>query len=350
MRRFILAVTLSLSASFAYSQPQFERIEIDPVARARTERERERERDPEYQKSLEAVRCAFGMCKATPLRPYRPGRLVPPENIWDTPSRGKNRLIDLPEDSPFRRRLTSSLSQSLHLDNEIIAAMVRRVMVDADLQTLNRDHPEIRSLRIEYDPVGPNRYRVYDGQLLPVYEAKDVGEIVARACDELDQGKSSVVIGFEGFSEKDKRAFATEFSVQSELHSGKAEAWSPTVTTDRDLLALYRAEGMKLEGVIVDKPMPQWWRVRSRFTNGVRNLWVQTWLTGSQYMKEFTAFLFRSESTNSSQSAEQAVERSRRQLLTNHPELSERQIFLGIRQEIRQSHLGEVLRRKREAA
>jgi len=348
MRRFILASILSLCASFSYGFPQFERIEIDRNADARKYESAERERDPEYQKRMGAARCAFGMCKTYPWQADHSKTLILSNRLWETPSQRKRNLVDLATDSSLKKKPGSSLRRNIYIGDQSFTAMWNRATADAELETVNRDHPEILSLRIQHDPEGTNRYGLYDGQPLPVHEGSDIGEIVARACDELDRGKSGVVMGFAGFSEKEGRAFAAEFSVQNELHNGKAAAWSSIVGADGELLALYRTAGMKLDGVILDKPQAGWWRVRSRFTNGLRFLWVQTWLSGRQYLKEFVASVFRS--TSSLRSPEQAVGLSKRQLIANHPEFTEQQIYLGIRQEIRQSHLGEVLRREREAA
>jgi hypothetical protein len=37
------------------------------------------------------------------------------------------------------------------------------------------------------------------------------------------------------------------------------------------------------------------------------------------------------------------VERTKRQIMRNHPELSEQQVFIEIRKEIRQTQIGELL-------
>jgi len=234
------------------------------------------------------------------------------------------------------------------LDSKSVLSIVDRAAADFDLEKLNREHPTIRSVRIEYQPENLARYSVYDGQS-PPYAGNDLGEIVERLNDQLDQGKSAIAIGFAGFTEKQARAFTTDLSVQQELLHG-SRAWLPLASAGAELLGLYRGTGMNLECMILTQVKDErehltWWRARMRFTDGNRSFWVQAWLRTRRLFSEFVSTFSKvySSPTESHWSAEQAVEHTKRQLMSNHPELSEQQIYLEIRKEIRQTQIGELL-------
>ena len=219
----------------------------------------------------------------------------------------------------------------------------------SELISLNAAHPEARWLTIEYQPGTSDRFTLRDERGLAAASGNDPGDMVGHAIEKIGKTRAGVVIGFKGFTEKEIHAFSAELNVKQELRDGST-AWRPILNADGNLRGLYQERGMKIDGVILDQPRQGWWRARARFSNANRTLWVRTALASAGHLKEYVASLLRSNSSGINQSAQEMVEKSKRQLMGNHPELTEKQIYMSIREEIRQSHLGEMASRRQEAA
>jgi hypothetical protein len=207
---------------------------------------------------------------------------------------------------------------------------------------------------MEYQPdVLAQRYVVYDGEPGNIYAGNDLSQAIQRLNEQLDQGKSSVVMEFAGFSYKEGRAFKTELSVQQELISN-GSAWIPLAAASQDLLERYRHPGMTLETMILTKgdtgERNNGRRAMLELSDGKRNLWVQMRFAhrflADKFMGTFLGtFLeqFLPGQAKSTWSVSQALQRTRRQLKANHPELSDRQIDMDLRNEIGNTGLGELL-------
>jgi hypothetical protein len=216
-----------------------------------------------------------------------------------------------------------------------------------ELKHLNAEHPEAAWLTIEYRPGSLDRFYIWDESGMPTL-GNDASDVIGQAIDKVGKAGARVVIGFKGFQQKEIDAFSAELNVKQELQDGSTP-WRPILNTDGSLRGLYQERGTKVDGVILDQTSG-WWRARARFSNSDRKLWVQTLLANAQYLKEYVASLLLSNSNDRSQSAQEMVEKSKRQLMVNNPGLTEKQIYMNIREEIEQSHLGEMPRRREEAA
>jgi hypothetical protein len=219
------------------------------------------------------------------------------------------------------------------------------------LSRLNRENPDIQRVKIECQPEDfVHRYVVYNGEPGPViYEGNHVGELIGRLHDRLDRDGRAIVMEIKGFTEKEERAFTTEFSVQHAL-IGDGSFWTPS-TAGKDVPEDYRSPAIKLERVIVTKDVSGgehkgWWGNVMEFSLGIRELWVRVWFDKRSLNEEFLGTYLERLLPNRGLvggSAEQLVERSRKQLKANHPELRDRQMRIDIRNEFGNTGLGELL-------
>ena len=363
MRRLVFVLVLAFLASPSLSLAQLGEVRIEP----RPEPGPEPWPDPSHpsgateldptkrREEIERVQCAFMSCSKSPDSKTSHSISGLDRNSFSNfQVRRPIEPIQLDGDKTPQQKPPNFLQfhkgwpRVSDLDSERISSIFDRAAANVNLEKLNREHPEIRSVRIEYQPENGSRYWVYDGYSSP-YAGNDLGEIVERLNDQLDQGKSAIVIGFAGFTAKQARSFTTDLSVQQELHKGSRE-WLPLSGAGEELLGLYQGAGMNLEGMILTEVKDKnqhltWWRARMRFTDGKRGLWVETWLRTRRLFSEFLGTFSKlySSPTESSWSAAEAVERTKRQIMRNHPELSEQQVFIEIRKEIRQTQIGELL-------
>jgi hypothetical protein len=227
-----------------------------------------------------------------------------------------------------------------------------RSEADDRLRRLNRENPSVQVVRIQLRPeYFLGRYVVYNGEPGNVYEGNDPGELIQRLNQQLDRGKRSIVMELDGFREKDTRAFTTELSVQQELVDPMG-AWVPLSHSTPELLNRYRQPGMKLERITVAKETEGehkgWFRVAmdSAFGLSARGLGVQLWFRIREQAQDLVRACLEQLTGNHGRpdlSAAQLVERTKKQLQTNHPELSNRQIDTELRDEIRHTSLGALL-------
>jgi hypothetical protein len=215
---------------------------------------------------------------------------------------------------------------------------------------------------MEYQPdVREQRYVVYDGKPGPIYAGNDLGQLILRLNEQLEQGKSSIVMEFAGVSGKEGRAIKTELSVQQELIRASS-AWIPLTLASQKLLERYQQPGMVLETMILTKENTPGDRERGRraiveLSDGKRDLWVQMRfahrILADKFMGIFLGtFLeqFLPQQAKSSWSVSNALKLTRRQLKANHPELSHQQIGIDLRYEIANTSLGEIFIARATAA
>ncbi|HSZ62582.1 MAG TPA: hypothetical protein VK828_12345 [Terriglobales bacterium] len=237
----------------------------------------------------------------------------------------------------------------------------------ARLGRLNRENPGMQRVKVELQ-LGDfaHRYVVYSGELGPdIYSGNDVAALIRTLHSQVELESSPIVMEFEGFTEKEERAFTTEFSVQHQLidRRGHFNFWVHPSFADKEVLSDYRSTAIVLERVVVKRELrtgerePRWgslmqFAARAGDLFGMRKLWVQVWFDRRSLNEEFlTACLWPwlPNPRMAGESAEQMVERSRKQLKANHPDLSDREMEVAIRSEFSNTGLGELFIRKEPA-
>src|SRR5579859_1626220 len=227
-------------------------------------------------------------------------------------------------------------------------ALLTRIFSNAELRNFNQKYSSLRAVRVELSPSSlTNRYLAYDGKGEPFFSGNDLGELISRLTSQLDWREGSIIIGLAGFTATQSMSFATELNVQQELFYPSHE-WRPLASAHPDLRAVYQKAGITFEGMIltkIERPSPNQdsWHLRMRFTDGVRKFWV--WMhSSSNRIKDFASrFANLLGSPNASQrSPAEAAAWTRLQLLATHPELTEDQFDIEIREELRSTHLGEL--------
>jgi len=283
MRRFVLVVMLVLLPSFTFSLPQevfegheWNKPEPEPKPHPEIPGHGGDSLDPK-------VKCAFTPGVRAQVQGVKvddmasPARRIPEGGWRDTSSN--------PPEHPSKNQQGTG---KIHLTDtpgthKIDWLYLDRSEADDRLRRLNHENPSVQVVCIQLRPeyfIG--RYVVYNGEPGNVYEDNDPGELIQRLNQQLDQGKSSVVMELDGFTEKDKRAFTTELSVQQELVDPMG-AWTPLSHSTQELLNRYRQPGMKLERITVAKETEGqhrgWFRVAMEFAFGLsaRGLGVQFW-------------------------------------------------------------------------
>jgi hypothetical protein len=352
MRRFVLVLMLVLLPSFTFSLPQ-EVFEGHEWNKPKPEPKPHPEIPGHGGDSLDPkVKCAF-----TPG--CVPKSKEPGSKTWLHPDDGFSKA-----DGTIHLQIpTGHLSKNQQGTGKIHAVdpagthgigwlYLERSVADDRLRRLNRENPSVQVVRIQLRPeYFLGRYVVYNGEPARVYEGNDPGELIQRLNQQLDRGKSSIVMELDGFTEKDTWAFTTELSVQQELVDPMG-AWTPLSHSTQELLNRYRQPGMKLERITVAKETEGehngWFRVAMEFAFGLsaRGLGVQFWFRIREQAQDLVRACLEQLTGNHGRpdlSAAQLVERSKRQLQANHPELSGRQIDTELRDEIRHTRLGELL-------